>query len=93
MADLLLRQLVCAQWNTIGHLQTDLITSNYEEKTYSQEEHRWRLNSKKKSRFPKLLKVNKMAAVKLSRPENDATQAQWACISKPEAKLGKTCMM
>ena len=64
--------------------------SNYEEMISSKEEPRRRLNSTKKSRFPKLLKVNKMAAVKLSRPENDATQAQWACISKPEAKLGKT---
>ena len=31
---------------------------------------------RRKSRFPELLKINKMAAVKPSRLENDATQAQ-----------------
>ena len=40
------------QWDTMGHLQTDLITSNFEEKTYSPEDHRWRLNSKKKIKIP-----------------------------------------
>ena len=47
--------IVCTRfWNerngTIGHLQKDHVTSNYEEKTYNAKDQRWKTQLKKKSR-------------------------------------------